>query len=198
VKALRLGILGSTRGSNLLPLVAELTHRKVPFHINAVISNREQAGILEKAKSQTWPWWFCDAKGLSRSAYDGKLSALLEAAGVDLVVLIGFMRILSPEFVAHWRHRIINVHPSLLPAYAGLMDMAVHQAVLDDGCAESGCTVHEVSDVVDEGPILVQKRCLVEAYDTVENLKAKVQALEVIALADAIEMIGSKNDQSTH
>lgn len=192
MKALRLGILGSTRGSNLLPLVEELSQRQVPFQVNAVISNREQAGILDKARAQGWSCWYCDPTGLSRPDYDGKLSALLEAAEVDLVVLIGFMRILSPEFVAQWRHRIINVHPSLLPLYAGLMDTAVHQAVLDDGCKETGCTVHEVSEEVDEGPILVQKRCPVMADDTVDSLKAKVQTLEVIALADAIENRGVK------
>ena len=187
---IRLGILGSTRGSNLLPLVETLAKRQVPFQINAVISNREKAGILDKAQSKGWPCWFCDPNGLSRTDYDGKLSALLEDAEVDLVVLIGFMRILSPEFVAQWRHRIINVHPSLLPDYAGLMDLAVHQAVLDDGRKETGCTVHEVSEEVDGGPILVQKRCPVMAEDTVETLKTKVQALEVLALAEAIENRG--------
>lgn len=187
---IRLGILGSTRGSNLIPLVETLSQRQVPFQVNAVISNREQAGILDKAKKQGWPGWFCNPKGLSRQEYDAKLSAMLEAAEVNLIVLIGFMRILSPEFVAHWRYRIINVHPSLLPAYAGLMDKAVHQAVLDDGCEETGCTVHEVSEAVDEGPILVQKRCWIGAQDTVDSLKAKVQALEVVALADAIEKKG--------
>lgn len=185
--ALRLGILGSTRGSNLLPLVAELSNRQLTFSISAIISNRKQAGILEKANTQEWPHWFCDPTGLSRPEYDGQLSARLESCQVDLVVLIGYMRILSPEFVAQWRHRIINVHPSLLPAYAGLMDTAVHQAVLDDGCGETGCTVHEVSEEVDGGPILVQKRCQVAAEETVDSLKEKVQALEVLALADAIE-----------
>lgn len=185
--ALCLGILGSTRGSNLLPLVAELSNRHLPFELGAIISNRKQSGILDKAKAQGWSYWFCDPSGLSRPEYDSQLSAILESCGVDLVVLIGYMRILSPEFVAQWRHRIINVHPSLLPAYAGLMDTAVHQAVLADGCLETGCTVHEVSEEVDGGPALVKKHCSVSSEDTVNSLKAKVQALEVLALADAIE-----------
>ncbi len=185
--AVRLGILGSTRGSNLLPLVAELCHRQVPFEISAVISNREQAEILDKAKTNSWPFWLCKSSGLARREYDCQLSAILQSCQVDLVILIGFMRILTPEFVAEWRHRIINVHPSLLPAYAGLMDTDVHQAVLDDGCEETGCTVHEVNEEVDGGPILIQKRCPVTGVDTVDSLKAKVQALEVFALAEAVE-----------
>jgi phosphoribosylglycinamide formyltransferase-1 len=108
---------------------------------------------------------------------------------VELVVLIGYMRILSPEFVTAWENKIINVHPSLLPDFAGGMGNAVHQAVLDAGKAETGCTVHYVTEEVDAGPIVVQKRCAVLPDDTVESLKVKVQELEAVALIEAINQI---------
>ncbi|TAL61953.1 MAG: phosphoribosylglycinamide formyltransferase, partial [Legionella sp.] len=98
-------------------------------------------------------------------------------------------RILSPEFVTHWKDRIINVHPSLLPAFAGKMDLAVHQAVIDAKVPETGCTVHFVTAEVDAGPIILQKKCPVLASDTAEGLKLKVQQLEALALVDAINSL---------
>ena len=98
------------------------------------------------------------------------------------------MRILSSGFTTFWKGRCINVHPSLLPKHAGGMDLAVHQAVIDAGEHESGCTIHQVTDVVDSGPIIVQKIVKVDKDDTAESLKAKVQLLEGIAFVEAIEM----------
>lgn len=186
---MRLGILGSTRGSNLKALVDAIAVGKLKADIALVISNREEALILQNARLWGLKTQLLPSKGLSREDYDLRLSQALEAAGVDWVVLIGYMRILSKQFIEQWRHRVINVHPSLLPAHAGLMDLRVHEAVLQAKEAISGCTVHQVTEVVDAGPILVQKHCPVLATDTAETLKARVQTLEGEALVEAIQIL---------
>jgi len=114
---------------------------------------------------------------------------ILKGLGVDLVLLIGFMRILSADFCLKWGGRLLNVHPSLLPKYAGGMDTEVHKEVLKSGDLETGCTIHFVTDDVDGGPILIQKKCNIEDCDTVETLKNKVQKLEGEAFIEAIQLI---------
>ncbi len=183
---IKLGILGSTRGTNLVAIVDAITQKKLSAQIEIVVSNREDAFILERARQYHLRKQFVDAKGLSREGYDEKVSTLLKQYDIDLIVLIGYMRILSKTFVNTWKNKIINVHPSLLPAHAGKMDLAVHEAVLQAKEKETGCTVHYVSEEVDAGPIILQKRCAVLAGDTPEALKARVQALEGEALVEAI------------
>ena len=173
----------------MLALIAAIEQRVLNATIEIVISNKPAAIILERAKQANIPVAFIDPADLTRSDYDEQVSAMLQKHDVELVVLIGYMRILSPEFVKAWDNKIINVHPSLLPDFAGGMGNAVHQAVLDAGKTETGCTVHYVTEEVDAGPIAVQKRCAVLPDDTVESLKEKVQALEGIALIEAINLI---------
>lgn len=186
-RVLKLGILGSTKGSNLIPLSLAINENKLPVSIEVILSNVEDAGILAKAKEQHWPAFHLSPKKMTREAYDESLSHKLKAFDVELIVLMGYMKILSPPFVDTWRHRIINAHPSLLPAFAGLMDEAVHSAVLASGATETGCSIHEVDETLDGGPILVQKYCPVYSEDTVDSLKTRVQALEVDAYIDAIQ-----------
>lgn len=186
---IRLGILGSTRGSNLLPLVDAINNKQLSASIEVVVSNKPEAGLLEKAAQFNLPHHAVAVNGLSRKEYDAKLSQLFQQYQVDLIVLIGYMRILSAEFVATWQEKIINVHPSLLPDFAGLMDLQVHQAVLDAGKVETGCTVHYVTPIVDAGPTIIQKKCKVHADDSAESLKARVQQLEGQALIAAIQQI---------
>lgn len=186
---LKLGILGSTRGTSMLALVEAIKRLNIQAQIEIVLSDRKEALILERAKSQGIKGLFIDKAGLSRNAYDQRLSETLLQYEIDLVVLIGYMSILSPPFVAQWHHRIINVHPSLLPAFAGLMDRKVHEAVLASGSNESGCSVHYVTNEVDAGPVIVQKKCPVFPEDTVDTLKERVQAMEGEALALAIKHI---------
>ena len=119
------------------------------------------------------------------------MTKILKKNKVDLVLLIGFMRILSSKFCNDWEGRILNVHPSLLPKYAGGMDTSVYEEVLRNKDKETGCTIHFVTDKVDGGPILIQKRCLVESDDTVESLKSKVQKLEGEAFLEAIPMFNT-------
>jgi formyltetrahydrofolate-dependent phosphoribosylglycinamide formyltransferase len=188
-KKLRIGVIGSTRGTALIPVMEACASGSLHAEIVAVLSNKSAAPILEKGKSLgvTVVSEFVSAKGLSREQHDAECTAALLNAGVEYVILVGYMRILSKAFCDHWVGRCINVHPSLLPLHAGEMDLGVHQAVIDAGEEESGCSIHEVTETVDGGPILVQKRVKVEKGDTAETLKAKVQPLEGSAFVEAIE-----------
>jgi phosphoribosylglycinamide formyltransferase-1 len=183
---LHLGILGSTRGTVMLSLITAIKQQHLMAAISVVLSDKAEALILEHAKQHNVSAQFLDPHHLKRAAYDQQMTSVLQAHQVDLVVLIGYMRILSPEFVAAWRNRIINVHPSLLPAFAGGMNRHVHQAVLASKAEETGCTVHYVTEKVDAGPILAQKKCRVLLGDNVEQLKARVQLLEAAALIEVI------------
>lgn len=184
----RLGILGSTRGTDMLALIAAIEEKRLSATIAVVLSNKKDAVILQRARAHGLCAEWVDPQHETRVDFDKKMSAKLHAHQVDRVVLIGYMRILSPEFVNEWRNKIINVHPSLLPAFAGGMNNDVHQAVLDSGVKETGCTVHLVTEEVDAGPILLQKKCVVEAGDTVDSLRSRVQRLEGEAL---VEVLGS-------
>ncbi|WP_392538538.1 phosphoribosylglycinamide formyltransferase [Legionella sp. 227] len=190
---IRIAVLGSTRGTNLNAVVAAIKQQRLPATIELVLSNKADAPILEKAENFGLKSLFINPQGLSRSDFDHSLSEILKQHRIELIVLIGYMRILSAEFVANWEHKIINVHPSLLPAYAGLMNLDVHQAVLDEAEIETGCTVHFVTEQVDAGPIIVQKKCPVLAGDTPELLKTRVQELEGEALIEAIYTIATSD-----
>jgi phosphoribosylglycinamide formyltransferase-1 len=185
----RLGILGSTRGTGMLALIDAINQKKLSASIEIVVSNQKDAQILERAHVNHLCAQFVDSQGLSHEAYDNKVSAVLEAHQVDLIVLVGYMRILSNAFIDKWRNNLINVHPSLLPKFAGKMDKSVHQAVLDAKEKETGCTVHYVTEDVDAGPILIQKKCPVLPTDTVDSLKERVQKLEGEALIEAVKMM---------
>jgi len=193
-KKLRIGVLGSTRGTALIPVIQACAAEGINAEIVAVLSNKKDALILEKGKALgvNVTAKFISSKGLSREKYDAECTSVLIGAGVEFVLLVGYMRILSNSFCKFWEGRCINVHPSLLPKHAGGMDLAVHQAVIDAGDKETGCTIHQVTEAVDGGPIVIQKTVKVEAGDTAESLKAKVQPLEGPAFVEAIEKICGK------
>lgn len=186
---IRLGILGSTRGTSMSALIQAIEQRQLPAQIAVVISNKADAPILQKAYDHGLITEYISPRGLTREEFDQHVSELLRAHEVDLVVLIGYMRILSDAFVAAWENKIINVHPSLLPAFAGKMDLDVHRAVLASGVAETGCTVHYVTAEVDAGPVILQKTCEVYPGETAEELKQRVQNLEGEALVEAVVRI---------
>jgi phosphoribosylglycinamide formyltransferase-1 len=123
---------------------------------------------------------------LSRESYDQRVTQALTNAGAELVLMIGYMRIVSAAFVETWRGRLLNVHPSLLPAFGGLMNLKVHVAVLESRVSETGCTIHQVTEEVDGGPVVLQKRCAVLPGDTAETLKERVQALEQVAFIEVL------------
>ena len=190
---IRLGVLGSTNGTDLQAILDAVSAGELDAVVAVVISNRTGAYILERAEINNVPAFFISRKGKKREEFDGEITAVLKEHGVDLVLLIGFMRILSPEFCRVWQDRILNVHPSLLPKYAGGMDINVHEEVLKNKDTETGCTIHFVNEVVDAGPILIQKKCDVDPDDTVDSLKTKVQTLEGEAFIEAIKLTQLKD-----
>ncbi|HLB42065.1 MAG TPA: phosphoribosylglycinamide formyltransferase [Gammaproteobacteria bacterium] len=186
---IHLGILGSTRGTTMNAIHSAIEQKRLSATIEVVISNQANALILERATILGLNIQFIDPAGFTRETYDHQVSACLQQYCVDLVVLIGYMRILSNHFIDQWKNKIINIHPSLLPAFAGKMDLDVHRAVLAADIKETGCTVHYVIQEIDAGPIILQKRCAVLPHDTPETLKARVQALEGEALVEAIAQL---------
>ncbi len=186
--SVKLAILGSTRGTDMQAIIDAIESGRLDASIEIVISNRSKAYILERARNHNIPAVFISHKGKERNEFDAEITAHLRDKKIDLILLIGFMRILSPEFCRYWENRILNVHPSLLPKYAGGMDTNVHEEVLKNHETETGCTIHLVTEEVDAGPILLQKKCPVLPDDTPEALKARVQALEGEAF---IEVIGT-------
>ena len=189
---IRLGVLGSTKGTDLQAILDAIQNDALDAEIAVVVSNRENAYILERARNHNVPDIFIPYTGKTRDEYDREITAALLQHNADLVLLVGFMRILSAEFCRKWQDRILNVHPSLLPKYAGGMDTNVHEEVLRNGDMETGCTIHFVTEEVDAGPILIQKKCAVGGEDTVDSLKTKVQELEGMAFIEAIEIIANK------
>ena len=183
---MKLAVLGSTNGTDLVPVVGAERSGSLSASVDVIISNNESSGILKKAKHYGIENYFICHKNKKRGVFDFEMSQILENKKIDLILLIGFMRILSPGFVDMWGGKIINVHPSLLPKYAGGMNNDVHESVLAAGDKETGCTIHLVTKEVDGGPILLQKSCPVFEKDSVESLKERVQELEGKAFIEVI------------
>ncbi len=178
---LKIGVLASTKGTDLQAIIDEMKAGKMPgIELAVVVSNKKNAYALERARTQGYPAVFVDPKGETPEEYDADLAEVLKEYGVDLVVLVGYMRILTPQFVRRFPRRIINVHPALMPKFSGkgFYGANVHEEVLKAGEKETGCTIHFVDEGVDTGEIIVQKTVAVEPEDTPETLKEKVQALE--------------------
>ena len=189
---INIGVLGSTKGTDLQAILDAIHSKKLSATVSTVISNRKNAYILDRAKDHSVPFYFISHKGKDRKDFDAEMTEVLKKHEVDLVLLIGFMRILSSSFCREWRDRILNVHPSLLPKYAGGMDTNVHEEVLANGDTETGCTIHFVTEKVDGGPILIQKSCKIGPNDNIDTLKKRVQALEGQAFIEAINLITNK------
>ena len=183
---MKLAVIGSTNGTDLVPVVGAERSGSLSASVDVIISNNESSGILKKARHYGIENYFICHKNKKRGVFDFEMSQILENKKIDLILLIGFMRILSPGFVNRWGGKIINVHPSLLPKYAGGMNNDVHESVLAAGDKETGCTIHLVTKEVDGGPILLQKSCPVFENDSVESLKERVQELEGKAFIEVI------------
>lgn len=171
-------MMGSTRGSSFVPILEAWKKGALACEPVLVFSNRSKSGILEKGREAGIETLWLPLEGRDRETYDRATSVELKKRAVDFVLLIGYMRILSPFFVNEWSHRIVNVHPSLLPKYSGMMDMEIHEAVIKAGDLESGCSVHIVNEQVDGGPVIIQKRCRVLRGESAEVLKKRIQTLE--------------------
>ncbi len=182
MKDLKIAVLGSTNGTDLQALI----DHQIPVEL--VISNKKNAGILERAKKDGYPVLFISAQDKTREEFDREVMKVLKAKEINLILLIGYMRYLSAEFVNQYRNQIMNIHPSLLPAFAGRMDKNVHEEVLKSGVKTTGCTLHFVDEGADTGPIILQKEVAVEENETVDSLKAKVQKAEQEIILEGIEL----------
>jgi phosphoribosylglycinamide formyltransferase-1 len=171
----RLGVLLSGRGSNFQAIAARVAAGEIPAEIVVVIANRPDAPGLDAARSLGLKAVSLPSKGLDRESYDRQLIATLQEHNVEWVILAGYMRILSAEFIRAFPQRILNIHPSLLPSFPGLD--AQHQA-FDYGVKISGCTVHFVDEHLDHGPIVMQAQVPVDPSDTAETLSAKILTQE--------------------
>jgi phosphoribosylglycinamide formyltransferase 1 len=180
-------VLGSTRGTDLQGIIDAIESGDLNAKINLVISNKPEAYILQRSKNHNLNTICIPSKGKKRAEFDQLMSLEIDQHNPDIILLIGFMRILSPEFVSKYEGKIVNVHPSLLPKFAGGMDCDVHGEVIKAGEKITGCTVHLVDAEVDTGKILLQKECTLEVGETLDTLKFKVQKLEVEALIEVIK-----------
>jgi phosphoribosylglycinamide formyltransferase-1 len=187
--ALRVGVLISGRGSNLQALIEACRDPATNARIVLVLSNKADAAGLARAAEAGIPTAVIDHKAYQdRAGFDAELDRHLKAAGVELVCLAGFMRILTDGFIGAWRDRMINIHPSLLPAYRGL---DTHARALADGVKLAGCTVHFVRPELDTGPIIVQAAVPVASGDTPESLAARVLAAEHRAYPLALRLLAT-------
>ena len=180
----KVGVLISGRGSNLSALIA--AQQDSPYQIVLVISNFESAGGLERAAEAGIATQVIPHKGKPREVFDGELDAALRKAGVEIVCLAGFMRILSDGFARAWEGRLINIHPSLLPAYKGTQ---VHERVIEAGETQSGASVHFVVPELDAGPVIAQAAVPVHPSDTPEMLAARVLEIEHKLYPEALRLL---------
>jgi phosphoribosylglycinamide formyltransferase-1 len=183
----RIAVLLSGRGSNFEALADSVAAGRIPnAEIVLVISNRENAPGIAKARERGIPSTVIPSKGMEREGYDRLVVAALEKTGVDLVCLAGFMRLLSPYFVERLRGRILNIHPSLLPAFPGL---EAQRQALEHGVKFTGCTVHFVDETLDAGPIILQAVVPVRDDDTAESLSERILAEEHRIYSEAARIV---------
>lgn len=182
----KIGVVVSGRGSNLQSIIDHIAEGKLNVEIAVVVSDHKEAFALERAAKAGIPTAVVERKGCKDKAeFEDKIDAALRAAGAEVVVLAGFMRILTGHFISRWEHKIINIHPALLPSFKGLD--AQGQAV-DYGVKVAGCTVHFVDEGTDTGPIILQKVVPVLDDDTEETLAARILKEEHKALPEAIQL----------
>jgi phosphoribosylglycinamide formyltransferase-1 len=192
---LKLAILISGRGSNMQAILKAIKKQSIPINPVVVISNKPSARGLRIAKRYSVKTEIVESKGFqgSRWEYDQKIIGVLNKYGVmpknSLICLAGFMRILSPEFIKKFKNRILNIHPSILPAFPGLD--AQRQAI-ESGVSHSGCTVHFVDEGVDTGPIIVQETVKIKNDDTEETLSKRILTKEHKAYVKAVKLIAEK------
>ncbi len=187
---INIGVLASGRGTNLQAIINAIKENKIEGKISIVISDNKDAYALKRAKENQIKAYYIDFTGFkNREEYDKRIVEYLRKEEVDLVVLAGYMKILSPYFVKAFQHRIINIHPALLPSFPGLH--AQRQAI-KYGVKISGCTVHFVDEGVDSGPIILQKAVEVDDRDDEESLAKKILQQEHQILVRAIQLISER------
>lgn len=200
MKPLQVGVLGSTNGSDLPALVESIENGSLQglAEIAVIISDNADSGILEKARQYNIPHHFMypkakDGKKMPVAQYNDEIDGMLQYHGVELIENIGWMRLFSPKFVREWWGKNQNIHPSLLPMFAGGMDLDVHKEVLKRGACFTGCTLHYIDEGADTGPIILQYTVPVnKPYDTADHLKERVQTAEQMLIPFGVQLQAEK------
>ncbi len=183
----RLGILISGRGSNMVALAEAVHEGRIPnAEISVVVSDQANAAGLAKAKERGIETLVIERRRRTRAEHDREIAEALRARNIDLICLAGYMRILSSEFIDAYRGRILNIHPSLLPAFPGL---DAQKQALEHGVKWTGCTVHFVDETLDSGPIILQRVVPVDEGDTVESLSARILIEEHQLYPEAVALV---------
>lgn len=185
---LKLAIFISGRGSNMEALLQACADADYPAEVVLVLSNNPDAKGLETAAAAGIATEVVDHRNFKgdKAGFENAILATLDGYDIDLICLAGFMRLLSAEFIAHWQDKIINIHPSLLPAYKGL---DTHARAIADGAQKAGCSVHFVVPEMDAGPIILQKEVVIDDGETADSLAAKVLVQEHIAYPEAVKLV---------
>lgn len=184
---MNIGILISGRGSNMLAIIKAVENGEIPnAKVSVVISDKPNAAGIEKAKSCGIETLIIERKGLNREEHDEKILTELRKRKVEVVCLAGYMRLLSKKFIEAYPNRIVNIHPSLLPAFPGL---DAQKQAIEYGVKVSGCTVHFVDEKLDHGPIILQKAVEVKDDDTPESLSARILEQEHKIYVEALKLI---------
>jgi len=186
---MRVGVMASGRGSNFQAIIDAGIRGKTPnVDIVQLIVNKADAYAIERAKKHGIQYSFVDSTKMSREEFDQKAISIFEEKEVEVVVLAGFMRILTPKFIKRYKNKILNIHPSLLPAFPGAH---AHRDTLKHGAKTSGCTVHLVDEGVDSGPIIMQASVTIDKNETEESLSKKILVHEHQILPKALELLCS-------
>lgn len=187
---MRVAILASGRGSNFQSIIDASNKNKLPnCNIVLLIVNKKEAYAVERAKKHNIAYKIIESKNKKREDFDHQILEVLAKNKIEIVVLAGFMRILSKHFITKYKNRIINIHPSLLPLHPGAH---AHRDVIKSGAKESGCTVHFVDEGIDTGPIIMQETVAVDKNDNEETLAAKILPLEHQIFPKALHLLTSK------
>ena len=191
---IKLAVLASGGGTDLQSIIDASEKNEIDAKVVVVISDRENAFALERAKKHSIDACFVNPKNKNREEHEKEVSEIIDKHNVDLIVLAGYLRMLTPYFISKYRNKIINIHPALLPFFGGkgMYGERVHKAVLDSGMKISGCSVHFVDESIDGGAIIIQKAVEVKDDDTVETLASRVLDEEHKILSEAIQLFAEK------
>lgn len=191
---IKLAVLASGGGTDLQSVIDASEKNEIDAKVVVVVSDRENAFALERAKKHSIDACFVNPENKKREEHEKEVSKIIDKYNVDLIVLAGYLRMLTPYFISKYRNRIINIHPALLPFFGGkgMYGERVHKAVLDSGMKITGCSVHFVDESIDGGPIIIQKAVEVKDDDTVETLASRVLDEEHKILSEAIQLFAEK------
>lgn len=192
---MNLCVLASGRGTNLKSIIKSYKSGKISSRVALVISNNSQSGALEIARKNKIPAIHLSEKQFkSKKAFDEAFIKLFNKYKIDLIILAGYMKWLRPKIVKRYRNRVLNIHPALLPLFAGpgMYGMKVHESVIEAGCKVSGASIHIVDELYDHGPIVCQETVTVSDNETPESLRKKVQKIEHKLYPEAIRLYETK------